>query len=202
MHTFISFLLFAFIASISPGPTNILVLGFSIRFGLQACLPVILGGCGAAALIVLLAGLGLGHGINSHPWLGTLLAWVGIAWLTLLSWKLFNASGNIQATDSQHSTTPRQRYVINVTTMQVINPKVWMMALAVVGIYAAPHSPFHGREWILALVFFIVAMPCMAVWAALGKGIAQLRLNPLHLQRFNQTMAVLLALSAWSMAPM
>ena len=40
-----SYLLFAFVASITPGPTNILVLTNSARYGLFATLPVVLGGC-------------------------------------------------------------------------------------------------------------------------------------------------------------
>lgn len=43
------FLLFAFVASITPGPTNLLVFSNSARFGWSAALPIMLGGCGAAA---------------------------------------------------------------------------------------------------------------------------------------------------------
>mgnify|MGYP003365905724 CR=1 FL=1 len=46
------FLLFAFVASITPGPTNILVLTNSQHFGVKKTVPAILGGCFAASLIV------------------------------------------------------------------------------------------------------------------------------------------------------
>ena len=53
MSQLLPFVLFAFVASITPGPTNILVLSNSSRFGLGAAMPIIFGACSAAALIVL-----------------------------------------------------------------------------------------------------------------------------------------------------
>ena len=56
--TLLPFLLFAFVASITPGPTNILVLSNSARYGFKAALPIIFGACVSAAVIVLLVGSG------------------------------------------------------------------------------------------------------------------------------------------------
>ena len=58
--TLLPFLLFAFVASITPGPTNILVLSNSARHGLAAAVPIIFGACASAATIVLLVGSGAG----------------------------------------------------------------------------------------------------------------------------------------------
>ncbi len=60
MDQLLPFALFAFVASITPGPTNILVLSHSSRFGLTTTWPIILGACAAAALLVLVVGTGLG----------------------------------------------------------------------------------------------------------------------------------------------
>ena len=49
------YLLFAFVASITPGPTNILVLTNSQYFGVKNTIPAILGGCITASLIVLIS---------------------------------------------------------------------------------------------------------------------------------------------------
>lgn len=54
------FIMYAFVASITPGPTNILVLSNSARFGWRAVVPLILGACTGAALLVLLVGMGVG----------------------------------------------------------------------------------------------------------------------------------------------
>ncbi len=68
------------------------------------------------------------------------------------------------------------------------------MAVAVVGVFAAPSLPV----WQLALVFWLVALPCMAAWALLGVGSARW-LQALQLLRvFNQVLAGVLLVSAWT----
>jgi len=49
MESLLPFLLFAFVASITPGPTNILVLSHSSRRGLGATLPIIFAPAGGGA---------------------------------------------------------------------------------------------------------------------------------------------------------
>ena len=67
VHNLLPFMLFAFVASITPGPTNILVLSNSARYGLKAALPIILGACVAAAGIVLAVALPLDpHGCQAR----------------------------------------------------------------------------------------------------------------------------------------
>lgn len=65
--TLLPFLLFAFVASITPGPTNILVLSNSARYGLTAAVPIIFGACASAATIVLLVGSGAGSSLTALP---------------------------------------------------------------------------------------------------------------------------------------
>ena len=85
MDQLLPFALFAFVASITPGPTNILVLSHSSRFGLPTTVPIILGGCAAAALLVLLVGTGLGDVLARHATIQTALSWAGIAWLSWIN---------------------------------------------------------------------------------------------------------------------
>ena len=54
------YLLFAFVASITPGPTNILVLTNSQYFGVKIPFPPFWG-CITASLIVLISGAGAGE---------------------------------------------------------------------------------------------------------------------------------------------
>lgn len=61
MDTLSPFALFAFVASITPGPTNLLVLGNAARFGLRRVWPIVLGACSAATAVLALVGLGLGR---------------------------------------------------------------------------------------------------------------------------------------------
>ncbi|WP_312398012.1 LysE family translocator, partial [Stutzerimonas kunmingensis] len=98
MSQLLPFVLFAFVASITPGPTNILVLSNSSRFGLGAAMPIIFGACSAAALIVLLVGLGAGEWLLHHPQLQQLMSWLGLAWLLYLAWQIARSpAGPVEA---------------------------------------------------------------------------------------------------------
>src|SRR5690606_40079410 len=93
MQSLLPFLLFAFVATITPGPTNILALGHGARYGLRATLPLVLGACLGAALIVLLVGLGLGETLLRYPQVQHAMSWPGALWLSWLAWQLRRSSG-------------------------------------------------------------------------------------------------------------
>jgi Putative threonine efflux protein len=86
------FLLFAFVTSITPGPTNILVLSNSARYGFKATLPIIFGACASAAAIVLLVGYGLGEPLKQIPLLQYAMQWLGVTWLSYLAWQIYHSA--------------------------------------------------------------------------------------------------------------
>lgn len=191
MSQLLPFMLFAFVASITPGPTNILVLSNSSRFGLGAAVPIILGACSAAALIVLLVGLGAGEWLLRHPQLQQLMSWLGLAWLLYLAWQI--ARSPVEPVEA--AAAPRRLGALGAAGLQLVNPKVWMMALAVVGVFSGAAAD-AGRYAIHALLFFLIALPCLTAWALLGAGAAKLLHSAAHLRRFNYAMALLLVVSA------
>ena len=109
MQSLVPFLLFAVVASITPGPTNILVLSNSQRHGLAAAWPIVLGACAAVAALILLLGLGLGELLRRHPLLQQGLAWLGVGWLSYLAWSLFRSAGGIDGAE------PPRRLGVHVT---------------------------------------------------------------------------------------
>ncbi|MFF7707741.1 LysE family transporter [Pseudomonas sp. NPDC007930] len=189
----LSFILFATVASITPGPTNLLVLSHSARHGWRAALPIILGGCLGAAGIVLATGTGLGQTLLGLPLLQNAMAALGLGWLTWLAWKLFSAPP--QALNAE--ATARLGFW-GALALQVVNPKTWMMALATVSVFAAHHPSPALRVAQLALVFFVVSLPCLGCWAALGAGSARWLGSARAVQRMNQLLAILLLISSWA----
>ena len=191
--TFLPFLLFAFVASVTPGPTNILVLGNSARYGLAAAVPIIFGACASAATIVLLVGTGAGSSLTAWPAVQTAMQWMGVAWLSYLSWQIFSAPA--EALDAQD---PNGRLgLVGAAGLQLINPKTWMMALAVVSVFAVGGEQRLSHVLYLSLAFFLISLPCLGVWALLGAGSVRWLRSPRAVQRFNRCMALLLLGSAW-----
>ncbi|MHC8286701.1 LysE family translocator [Pseudomonas sp. XS1P51] len=191
--TLLPFLLFAFVASITPGPTNILVLSNSARYGLVAAVPIIFGACASAATLVLLVGTGAGSSLTALPIVQTAMQWIGVAWLSYLAWQIFSAP--TVALDTRD--TDARLGLVGAASLQLINPKTWMMALAVVSVFAGVGEQRLVHVMYLSLAFFLISLPCLGVWALLGAGSARWLRSPRAMQRFNRCMALLLLGSAW-----
>jgi len=196
MDAFLPFMLFAFVSSITPGPTNILVLTNTSRHGLLAAVPIVMGACAGAAGLVLLVGTGVGDFLARHQTLQTIMSWIGIAWLSGMAWQIFRAPPAAIEIDGTDSRGPRLG-LWGAASLQLVNPKTWMMALAVVSVFAGTDADRTLRVVYLALLFFAIAIPCMTVWALLGVSANRFFRSPLSMQRFNRCMAGLLLVSTW-----
>ncbi|WP_394559280.1 LysE family translocator [Aquipseudomonas alcaligenes] len=194
MQSLLPFLLFAFVATITPGPTNILALSHAARFGLRATWPLVLGACIAAALIVMLVGLGLGEALLRYPRVQLAMSWLGALWLSWLAWQLWRSAAKPLNAEASGQ---RELGPLGAALLQLVNPKVWMMAVAVVSVFAAGSEDKVARVLQLSLIFLLLAIPSMSAWALLGVGSARLLQSPQRLRTFNQALALLLLVSTW-----
>ncbi|WP_028693589.1 LysE family translocator [Pseudomonas cremoricolorata] len=186
--TLLPFTLFALAASISPGPTNLLILAHAARRGWRASLLPVLAACLAAAAIVWVVGLGLGDWLLGQPQVQRAMSWLGVAWLSWLALCMLRSAGApLEATQGKPFGPG------SAAALQLLNPKVWWMAVAVIGVFATPALPV----WQLALVFLLVALPSMAAWAWLGASSARWLQAPGARRLFNRSLAGLLLASAW-----
>lgn len=191
------FLLFAFVASFTPGPTNILVMASASRCGLRATWPLIIGSAGSAAGLVWAAGVGLAQPLIAFPLVRNGLSAVGVVWLAWLAWQLFCSAGQSMTdpSDIEQEAEPRPGALTG-ALLQLVNPKTWMMALAAVTVFAsAGQATGHGATT-RAVLFLTVALAGLTAWGALGRysrgrfGRPGLRLW------FDRSMAALLLIAA------
>ncbi|MGK3225490.1 LysE family translocator [Enterobacter soli] len=189
----IPFLLFAFVASITPGPTNILILTNSQHFGVKNTVPAILGGCIAASAIVLISGAGAGEVLRQYPLIRQVMSWAGVLWLSWMSWQLFSApAANLS------SKSPNRFTAQAAALLQVVNPKTWMMALAVVSLFAPTSDNALRDIALMALWFLMISIACLLCWAWLGKAVNRIFRTTVAMVRFQRLMAVCLLVSAWA----
>jgi threonine/homoserine/homoserine lactone efflux protein len=142
---------------------------------------------------VLLVGSGAGASLASMPAVQTAMQWIGVAWLSYLAWQIFSAPAQgVEAMDNQ-----ARLGLLGAASLQLINPKTWMMALAVVSVFAGGGEQRVTHVLYLSLAFFLISLPCLGVWALLGAGSARWLRSPRSMQRFNRCMALLLLGSAW-----
>ncbi len=187
------FLLFAFVASITPGPTNILVLTNSQHFGVRATLPALLSACVAASAIVLISGAGAGEMLHQYPLVRQVMSWAGVLWLSWMSWQLFCAPAANVSRDTHTRFTARAAALL-----QIINPKTWMMALAVVSLFAPAGEGALRDIALMALWFLLISVACLLCWAWLGQAVNKVFRTAAAMVRFQRLMALCLFISAWA----
>ncbi|WP_210251376.1 LysE family translocator [Aureimonas psammosilenae] len=185
------FVTFAFVASITPGPSNLLVLGNSTRYGFVAALPIVWGSCVGAASLVLVVGFGMGRWLSEHPGIQAAMGWAGAIWMSILAWQIVS-----QPVGTVHSAADKPTDGMTAAALQVVNPKTWGMAIAVVGVFAEESADI-GRYALLSGVFLLVSLPCLEIWAALGSRAATHVRSPKVTRALNLALGVALLGSAW-----
>jgi threonine/homoserine/homoserine lactone efflux protein len=188
---FAGFLVFAVVASITPGPNNLMMMASGATFGLKRTVPHMAGvvlGFGAMTLAV---GLGLAKVLEASPVLFAVLRWAAAAYILYIAWRMVTAKGPGVAVTGE-----RPMSFLGAVAFQWINPKAWVMALAAVTAYAE-RGRFLVDVILIAVVFMIVTAPCAVTWTGFGAGIRRWFRKPGHLKAFNWTMAALLVASLY-----
>lgn len=117
---------FMLVASITPGPNNLLVASAGAHAGYRATLPHLLGiGVGHSVQVALCA-TGIGAVLVASPDLRNALKAVSAAYLIWLAIKLVRATTPAEGLPAKEG---GPMSFIGAATFQWINPKAWMMAL-------------------------------------------------------------------------
>jgi len=190
----LSFIFFAFLASITPGPTNIIAFGLGMRARTRKSIAFVLASSASASLILFVTFFGIARVFLEHPLLQNLMTVTATIWLSWMAYKLFHAS----ETDTRRDANIPDWQ--DGALLQIINPKVWMMALTVSSLFLYPAWETTTNAAWLALIFFIVTCPCMGTWAILGRLTRHSTANRVSSQAINRTLAVLLLITVWGLA--
>lgn len=186
----IAFLLFAVVAAITPGPSNLILTSTGAAVGVVRGLPALIGQVVGMGLMLFLIAFGLGSLVLGNPLIIQGLRWCGIAFLLWLSWRI--------ATASHHeATTNRVRVGFwGAAAFQWVNPKSWLVCAGAVGTYfRAEAGNAFGQSVILAMLFIAAALPSCFVWLAAGASVQRLLRSERAARVFNLTMGGLLASS-------
>ena len=179
---------FAFVTSITPGPNNLMLMASGANFGVRRTVPHMLGVALGFVLMAVLVGAGLAQVFTAVPQAYTGLKVLSVAYLLYLAWRIATAPPPGEA-----ARAGRPMSFIAAAAFQWVNPKAWAMALTAVSVYAPSQS--LGGIGLVAVVFGIVNLPSVGVWAALGQGMRRVLTNPRRMRVFNVGMAALLVAS-------
>lgn len=183
---------FAFVASITPGPNNLMMLASGVNFGFRRTIPHALGITLGFLVLLLAVGFGLGAVLKAFPQMHMALKIAGGAYLLYLAWKIASARSLSDGKDA--GGTPMT--LLQAAAFQWINPKAWVMAVTGMAVYTDPAQPYLSVIFV-TVAFALINLPCVSSWALFGMAMRRFLSNPVRLKWFNIIMGLLLVATLW-----
>jgi threonine/homoserine/homoserine lactone efflux protein len=191
----LSLVAFAFVASVTPGPNNLMLMASGVNFGLKRSIPHMLGILVGFVAMTFGVGLGLGAALKAAPVLYAGLRWISIGYLLWLAWKIATAPTGFK--DAPGAATPLALAPMSfagAALFQLVNPKAWMTILSAVAAFSVT-SNYQSSIVVIAAVFALVSVPSILIWTMCGIGLRSFLANPVRLRVFNVAMALVLVAS-------
>jgi len=187
----VAFLLFAVVAAVTPGPSNIMLTAAGAQAGVVRGLPCLFGVTTGMGVMMFLVPLGLGSLVLGHPLILQALHGGGAAVLLWLSWKIATSGSRIDAAPDREPVG-----YLGAAIFQWVNPKSWLVTASAAGTFlrAEAGSPIVQAASLGAL-FVLAALPSCFLWLAFGAAVPRVLHSRRRLRIFNVAMGVLLALS-------
>jgi threonine/homoserine/homoserine lactone efflux protein len=189
MSLMMSMAAFALVASITPGPVNIVALGSGARYGFRASQRHVAGATLGFVLLLVLMGLGLHELLQQWPWMTRVVQLAGVGFLLFMAWKLAMDDGSLHIGESGQA--PSMLYG---AVMQWLNPKAWLACVAGMGAFVADGEA--RLVWQFAAVYLVICYLSVGCWVYAGTFMRGYLNNPAGMRLFNRSMALLLAGSA------
>ncbi len=184
----IAFVLFAVVAAITPGPSNIILASTGANAGVLRGLPCLFGVAVGMGVMLFLVAFGLGSLVLDSPTVLRVLKWCGVGFLLWLAWKIAT-SGRGKASD--------EKRVVGfwyAAGFQWISPKSWLVCASAVGTYLkAEEASAFAQSVSFGVLFVLAALPSCFVWLAFGAGVQRVLRTERAARVFNVAMGAMLA---------
>jgi threonine/homoserine/homoserine lactone efflux protein len=185
---------FAFVAGITPGPNNLMLMTSGVKYGFGRTLPHLVGVILGFALMVAVVGFGLDVVFKRFPMVLPIMRVAGSLYMLWLALKIALAKPIGQVEQGG-----RPIGFLAAAGFQWVNPKAWAMALSALTTYAGVVDDYTRSVLLTALLCALIAVPCSGAWALFGASLSRALRDPRVTRPFNWTMAALLVAS---IAPM
>ena len=189
MEYLVSLMVFTFVASVTPGPNNIMLFASGVNHGIKKSLPHYFGICIGFLLLVAAVGFGLGTLFKQSPLLHQVLQIVGALYLVYFAWKIGSTNS---ASNSNEIRAPIT--FLEAVLFQWVNPKAWVVAIGAIAAFPIQSRIATSIATIIVMYLFM-GLLAMGIWLTLGTSLQRF-LNSVKRRRiFNVSMAILLLLS-------
>ncbi len=183
-------ILFALLTTMSPGPSNIILMNSGLNFGIRKSLPNLTGVCIGFTMLVIFVGFGGSFIFNKYPILYQILKIAGFGYLLFLAYKIATT-----VKQDLGNKTNKPFTFFQTALFQWVNPKSWIMAVGGITIFTTSSASIYSQTLIIATVFLCADILGSGTWLIFGTTLKKIIQKPKSYRIFNRTMAVLLILS-------
>jgi threonine/homoserine/homoserine lactone efflux protein len=188
--------LFALVASITPGPNNLLLMRSGATFGVRRSVWHLAGVQIGFVGLVLLSHLGLGAILLAVPGLFPLLRWACFGYLLWLAVLILRDARPANGDTATARGSARPMSCLEAILFQLINPKAWMMAITVASAFYGENAP-HALDLAAAIAVCLpIGAICMTIWMFWGASIDLVLKQPRARRLYRFCMAGAVALTA------
>lgn len=178
--------IFALVATITPGPNNIMLMSSGSTYGYIKTLPLLVGIVSGFMAMFISVGFGFSVVFKLYPYSLIIIKYIGFAYLIYLSWK-------IATTDTQAINSDKSRVgFLSIFFFQWLNPKSWIVVTSSLGAYVKPEGSYAYQVMQIIFIFFIAALISSNTWVGFGQFLKRWLNNANRQKLFNRAMALLL----------
>ena len=191
MFSWSSFLTYAVVTAVTPGPNNIMSMSNGNRKGFVGALPFNLGILAGFSSIMILCTAFCSLLSTWIPRIKFPLLIAGACYMLYLAWETFHNSGTIEENHSRDG-------LLSGFLLQFVNPKIYIycimsMEAYILPFYSGQPLPLLGFALLLAIIGFVFTL----LWSAFGSMFKWLFSN--YTKPVNTVMALLLVYCAISL---
>ncbi|WP_404354863.1 LysE family transporter [Cytobacillus firmus] len=187
----LSFFLYVFVTSFTPGPNNIMAMLFANRFGLRNTIRFCLGVSAGFFVIMILCSY---FNLLLHqyiPRVELLMTIIGVIYMLFLAFKIMTS----KADDPNHKDGKHNGFLIGML-LQFINPKGILYGVTVISTFILPYHTSHESLIFFSILLAFVGFLSTFCWSVFGSVFQSFLAK--NRSQFNVIMALLLVYSAGS----
>ena len=200
MEIQVALIVFVLVASITPGPNNIMIMTSGLNHGIRASIPHMLGIVLGFAALLLSIGFGFGYLFERYTWLHQVIQIVGICYLIYLSYLIATTTTSATASEAESNDNnidfaAKPFSFAQAALFQWVNPKAWVMGSTAIATYSAVGSDPIWQILGIVSVFMVFTLPAILTWLIFGVALQKLLSKAKYRRWFNVSMGLLLLMS-------
>ena len=153
-----------------PGPSQLLMITNSLRYGVRSSMSTVAGDLTANMLQMIAAGFGLAALIAAVPASLTVIKWVGVAYLAWIGVRLFRSSSS-DFTVSASATVRRNHLFRQGFITSATNPTAVFFFAALFPQFIDPAKAIWPQLFVLGITYIAIDGVLLTVWGTTAQGL-------------------------------